>query len=143
MNLNQLEQEHLEREIDRHFAAGPFAANDPAAHLAASSAFLALRSALEKGLVRAAEPDAASPIGWRVNAWVKRGILLGFRLGSLEEMPAHEIGASGPAPALTFVDKHTYPARHFTAADGVRRSVCRARGGLHAAHVHQRRRVCG
>jgi 2,3,4,5-tetrahydropyridine-2-carboxylate N-succinyltransferase len=120
MNFNQLEQEHLEREIDRHFAAGPFAANDPAAHLAASSAFLALRSALEKGLVRAAEPDAASPIGWRVNAWVKRGILLGFRLGSLEEMPAHEIGASGPAPALTFVDKHTYPARHFTAADGVR-----------------------
>jgi 2,3,4,5-tetrahydropyridine-2-carboxylate N-succinyltransferase len=120
MNLTQLEQQHLERDIERHFAAGAAGANDPATHLAASSAFLALRSALERGEVRAVEPDAASPTGWRVNAWVKRGILLGFRLGRLEEMPAGEIGASGPAPALTFVDKHTYPARHFTAADSVR-----------------------
>ena len=111
MNLSQLEQE-----IERHFAAGPAAADDPTA----MTAFLALRSALERGEVRAAEPDAASPSGWRVNAWVKRGILLGFRLGTLEEMPAAEIGSSGPAPALTFVDKHTYPARRFTAADGVR-----------------------
>jgi 2,3,4,5-tetrahydropyridine-2,6-dicarboxylate N-succinyltransferase len=120
MYLSQLEREQLEREIDRHFAAGPAAANDPAAQTAAMTAFLALRSALEAGEVRAAEPDAASASGWRVNAWVKRGILLGFRLGTLEEMPSAEIGSSGPAPALTFVDKHTYPARRFTAADGVR-----------------------
>ncbi len=72
--------------------------------------FLALRAGLEAGEVRAAEPDATTPTGWRVNAWVKRGILLGFRLGALEEMPA----------GLSFVDKHTYPARHFTAGDGVR-----------------------
>ncbi len=116
MTLSQLGQEQLEREIDRHFAAGPDAVNDPAA----MTAFLALRSALERGQVRAAEPDAAATSGWRVNAWVKRGILLGFRLGALEEMPAPEVGASGPAPALTFVDKHTYPARHFTASAGVR-----------------------
>jgi 2,3,4,5-tetrahydropyridine-2-carboxylate N-succinyltransferase len=102
MNLSQLEQE-----IERHFAAGPAAIGDAAA----MTAFLALRSALEAGEVRAAEPDAASPAGWRVNAWVKRGILLGFRLGALEEMPAG---------GLSFVDKHTYPARRFTAADGVR-----------------------
>ena len=107
MNLSQLEQE-----IDRHFAAGPSASNDPAA----MTAFLALRSALEAGEVRAAEPDAASPSGWRVNAWVKRGILLGFRLGALEEMPA----AGLSFPGLSYVDKHTYPARRFTAADGVR-----------------------
>jgi 2,3,4,5-tetrahydropyridine-2-carboxylate N-succinyltransferase len=111
MNLSQLEQE-----IERHFAAGPVAADDPAA----MTAFLALRSALERGEVRAAEPDAGSPTGWCVNAWVKRGILLGFRLGTLEEMPAAEIGFSGPAPALTFVDKHTYPARRFNTFDGVR-----------------------
>jgi 2,3,4,5-tetrahydropyridine-2-carboxylate N-succinyltransferase len=107
MNLSQLEQE-----IERHFAAGPAAISDAAA----MTAFLALRSALEAGEVRAAEPDAASPSRWRVNAWVKRGILLGFRLGALEEMPA----GGGPFTGLSFVDKHTYPARRFTAADGVR-----------------------
>ena len=31
--------------------------------------------------MRAAEPDASSPTGWRVNTWVKQGILLGFRFG--------------------------------------------------------------
>ncbi len=102
MNLAQLEQE-----IERHFAAGPGAATDAAS----MTAFLALRSALEAGEVRAAEPDAALPTGWRVNAWVKRGILLGFRLGALEEMPA---------AGLSYVDKQTYPARRFATADGVR-----------------------
>ena len=97
----------LEKAIERHFAAGPAAIGDPDA----MTAFLALRSAIESGEVRAASPDAASPTGWRVNAWVKRGILLGFRLGALEEMAAG---------GLSFVDKHTYPARHFTSGDGVR-----------------------
>ena len=102
MNLNELEQE-----IVRHFAAGASAAGDPAA----MTAFIALRSALERGELRSAEPDAAAPTGWRVNAWVKQGILLGFRLGVLEETAAG---------ALSFVDKHTYPARLFGTADGVR-----------------------
>jgi 2,3,4,5-tetrahydropyridine-2-carboxylate N-succinyltransferase len=74
-------------------------------------AFLALRAALESGEVRAASPDAASPSGWRVNTWVKQGILLGFRLGVLEEFPA---------ASFSFVDKSTYPVRHFGAGDGVR-----------------------
>ena len=102
MNLSQLESE-----IGRYFAAGPAATGDPAA----MTAFLALRSALETGEVRAAEPDATAPTGWRVNAWVKQGILLGFRLGVLEEWAAG---------GLSFVDKHTYPARRFAASDGVR-----------------------
>jgi 2,3,4,5-tetrahydropyridine-2-carboxylate N-succinyltransferase len=97
----------LEQSIERHFAAGPAAVADPAA----MTAFLSLRTALECGELRSASPDPASPTGWRVNAWVKQGILLGFRLGALEELP------SG---GLSFVDKHTYPVRHFTAADGVR-----------------------
>jgi len=80
-------------------------------------AFVELRSALEAGAVRSAEPDAAAPIGWRVNAWVKRGILLGFRLGALEEMNGvHPEGGS----ILSFVDKGTYPARRFVVKDGVR-----------------------
>jgi len=107
MNLSQLEQQ-----ITQHFAAGQAAAKDSAA----MTAFLALRSALEAGTVRAAEPDAASPTGWRVNAWVKQGILLGFRLGALEEMPL----AGSSITGLSFVDKHTFPARRFAAGDGVR-----------------------
>jgi 2,3,4,5-tetrahydropyridine-2-carboxylate N-succinyltransferase len=98
---------NLQQLIEQHFAAGHAAAADPAA----MESFLALRRALERGEVRAAEPDAASPTGWRVNPWAKQGILLGFRLGALVEAQA------GP---LSFVDKHTYPARHFQAGEGVR-----------------------
>ncbi len=98
---------HLQETIELHFAAGPAAVGDPAA----MSAFLSLRAALESGEVRSASPDPASPFGWRVNAWVKQGILLGFRLGALTEPPAG---------GLSFVDKHTYPVRQFAAADAVR-----------------------
>jgi 2,3,4,5-tetrahydropyridine-2-carboxylate N-succinyltransferase len=105
--------ETLEIRIERHFAAGAAAAGDAAA----MDAFLELRAALEAGVLRSAEPDATEAIGWRVNAWVKRGILLGFRIGALEEMNGvHPVGKS----LLSFVDKGTYPARRFTAEDGVR-----------------------
>ena len=97
----------LQSTIERLFNAGAEAQNDPSA----MTAFLALREALEKGEVRSASQDAGSPTGWRVNAWVKQGILLGFRLGVLEE---------AAAGALSFVDKHTYPARRLAASDGVR-----------------------
>ena len=49
-----------------------------------------------------------------MNAWVKQGILLGFRLGALAD---DEFPGDGD---LSFVDKHTYPARRFTAEEGVR-----------------------
>lgn len=72
----------------------------------------ALLTALETGTVRAA---ARGPDGrWRAVAWVKRGILLGFRLGKVTEM-------SPPGPAGTrFFDKDTYPPRALQLADGVR-----------------------
>lgn len=107
MNLDGLQQDKLQQNIERHFAAGAAAVGDGAA----MEAFLALRAALEAGQARAASPDAATPTGWRVNSWVKQGILLGFRLGALEDMPGVQ---------LSFVDKDTYPARQFAAADGVR-----------------------
>ena len=47
-----------------------------------------------------------------MNAWVKRGILLGFRLGALTEM--------AQAARFRLWTKHTYPARSFTPDDGVR-----------------------
>ncbi len=97
----------LQKIIERHFAAGPAAIGDEAA----MTAFLSLRTAIENGEVRAAAPDPGSATGWRVNAWVKQGILLGFRLGMLEEFAAGDLG---------FVDKQTFPVRRFGANDGVR-----------------------
>ncbi len=104
----ELDPETLQSEIERYFAFPSLNLDDRQHALAA---FAALRDALEAGHLRAAEPDPQSPTGWRVNPWVKRGILLGFRLGALVEMPA---------AGLSFIDKETYPARRFHVADGVR-----------------------
>lgn len=73
------------------------------------------KRALNLGAIRAAEPDAASPSGWRVNPWVKRGILLGFRMGTLADMSVGE-----GAHALPFFDKGTYPLRGLSLDSGVR-----------------------
>ncbi len=75
--------------------------------------FREFKSALNRGELRAAEPDAASPTGWRVNAWVKKGILLGFRMGAVIDMSIDR--ARQP-----FVDKSTYPVRTVSPADGIR-----------------------
>jgi 2,3,4,5-tetrahydropyridine-2-carboxylate N-succinyltransferase len=98
----------LQERIEHWFAQGAEAVGNKDAE----SAFFELRGALEAGRLRSAEPDASQPLGWRVNAWVKRGILLGFRLGQMVEM--------GCPDGFRFVDKATYPARRFAAADGVR-----------------------
>ncbi len=107
MPTHDLQQ--LEQQIEHHFAAGPAAVGNPDAE----AAFLQLRDALEAGTVRSAEPDPAAPIGWRVNPWVKQGILLGFRLGELTSM-------SQPDDILSFTDKATFPIRHFTPEQGIR-----------------------
>lgn len=95
----------LEAELGRF--TGPIAPTDePAARVA----FLALKAALNAGTARAAERGGDGV--WRANAWVKAGILLGFRLGRIE--PA----ASGtPFP---FYDKDTYPLRRVALEDGLR-----------------------
>src|SRR5688572_9012044 len=90
-----------------------FAAGADADKAAARHAFEELRRALSAGEVRAAEPDASSPTGWRVNVWVKQGILLGFRFGDNIDMG---IGR-GRWP---FFDKDTMPLKAITAATGVR-----------------------
>lgn len=71
------------------------------------------KDGLNSGEVRAAEPDVGARTGWRVNAWVKKGILLGFRMGSIVEM--------GPYPtAQPFLDKSTYPVKTIHRGEGVR-----------------------
>lgn len=104
MSLNST----LEQRIEHWFAQGAEAIGNKEAE----AAFFELRGALEAGTLRSAEPDTTQPLGWRVNAWVKRGILLGFRLGQMVEM--------GCKDGCGFVDKATYPARRFSTADGVR-----------------------
>ena len=66
------------------------------------SAFDAFKLELNEGRIRAAEPDPGSPTGWKVNPWVKKGILLGFRIGRITEI--------GPAGSQ-FRDKHTFPLK--------------------------------
>ena len=79
----------------------------------AREAFLRLRDELSAGRVRAAEPDAASPAGWRVNVWVKQGILLGIRFGDLVDVG---IGKG----RLPFFEKDTMPLKSLDVANDVR-----------------------
>ena len=75
--------------------------------------FLHLLHLLNQGALRAAERDGSEPTGWRVNSWVKKGILLGFRMGGIIDMSPKD----GP---FQFFDKSTYSLKTFTAADGIR-----------------------
>jgi 2,3,4,5-tetrahydropyridine-2,6-dicarboxylate N-succinyltransferase len=75
--------------------------------------FREFKEALNRGQARAAEPDRNAPSGWRTNTWVKKGILLGFRMGVIIDM-------SIDAARQPFIDKSTYPVRALTPADGVR-----------------------
>jgi 2,3,4,5-tetrahydropyridine-2,6-dicarboxylate N-succinyltransferase len=97
----------LQSSIERLWALAE-AERDPNAR----EIFLEFREQLTQGKIRAAERTGAAgdPGRWRVNAWVKQGILLGFRLGALVEMPA----------GLCFVDKDTFPVRQFSVGDRVR-----------------------
>jgi 2,3,4,5-tetrahydropyridine-2,6-dicarboxylate N-succinyltransferase len=113
--MNSASPQDLELLIEHWFAQGLFAVGNPDA----LAAFFQLRDALEAGTLRSAQPDPTAPTGWRVNAWVKRGILLGFRLGTLEAMNGRSPGGRS-GDILSFVDKSTFPARHFTPEQGIR-----------------------
>jgi 2,3,4,5-tetrahydropyridine-2-carboxylate N-succinyltransferase len=89
------------------------AAGTQAEKAAAREAFSELREALGRGDVRAAEPDPSAPTGWRVNVWVKQGILLGFRFGDVIDMSADH----GRWP---FYDKDTMTVKKPGLAAGVR-----------------------
>ena len=92
----------LQASIERFSSTSDLSGNSEA-----RSAFLEFRDALTAGKVRAAEKNQGR---WKVNTWVKQGILLGFKLGELREMDA----------GLSFVDKDTFPARRFSVGDRVR-----------------------
>ena len=97
----------LRERIERLFADGASAAKSDARQAVAD-----LRSALSSGVVRAAQPDGGDPTGWRVNTWVKQGILLAFRFGDTVDL-------SGDSRGL-FFDKDTLPLKPMTTTSGVR-----------------------
>src|SRR5580765_5160437 len=98
----------LETSIQQLAASGSGADRD-----AVRAAFAELRAALSAGTVRAAEPDSLSPVGWRVNTWVKQGILLGFKFGDV-------VDASMDHDQLPFYDKDTLPLKRPGLSAGVR-----------------------
>jgi 2,3,4,5-tetrahydropyridine-2-carboxylate N-succinyltransferase len=80
--------------------------------------FDAFKSALNEGTIRAAVPDIASASGWRVNDWVKKGILAGFRMGRIVDYSVG--GGSAGKNQIPFFDKSTYPPQKITLERGVR-----------------------
>jgi 2,3,4,5-tetrahydropyridine-2,6-dicarboxylate N-succinyltransferase len=98
----------ISREIERLFDENPGRYDD--AHL---RLFQQFKDALNAGEIRAAEPDSTRASGWRVNAWVRKGILLGFRIGKIVDM-------SIDVARQPFFDKSTYPVKNMSADSGVR-----------------------
>ncbi len=100
---------NLESQIETFFAL-------PAAELTgelrqqALSTFNEFKTALNRGEIRAASRAAGG--NWQVHPWVKRGILLGFRLGGMVDYSIDD--------NFRFFDKETYPTKRLTISDGVR-----------------------
>jgi 2,3,4,5-tetrahydropyridine-2-carboxylate N-succinyltransferase len=88
----------LKTNIEAMFAQSEFTSGD-------RDAFEELKAALREGKIRSAEKDADGK--WHANAWVKQGILLGFKMGRMVEM-------SKPTETFRFFDKDTYPLRPTT-----------------------------
>jgi 2,3,4,5-tetrahydropyridine-2-carboxylate N-succinyltransferase len=75
--------------------------------------FQKFKQALNAGEIRAAEPDSSAKTGWRVNTWVKKGILVGFRMGVTVDMSINT--ARQP-----WLDKATFPVQRITLDRGIR-----------------------
>ena len=98
----------LQTAIERLSAAGA-----DADRVEARAVFADFRAALSAGTIRAAEPAPGLPSGWAVHAWVKRGILVGFRCGAIAAFP-------GSDPDVPYLDKDTLPLKPLGLDSGVR-----------------------
>ena len=67
----------LKNKIESLFAKSEFSADD-------REIYEEFKSALRRGEIRSAEKDTDGT--WQANAWVKQGILLGFRMGKMAEL---------------------------------------------------------
>ena len=102
----------LRSQIERLFDAGQTQYTE-----ADREIFDEFKEALNRGEIRAAEPDPAAKYGWRANAWVKKGILLGFRMGRVVDF---SLLVATQQREFAFFDKSTYPLRPMSLEDGVR-----------------------
>ena len=94
----------LQEKIEQLFAQTQFNAND-------HETFNDFKTELRTGKIRAAEKDENGD--WRANAWVKRGILVGFKMGEMVNM-------SFSGETFQFFDKNTYPLRPMNLDDKIR-----------------------
>jgi 2,3,4,5-tetrahydropyridine-2-carboxylate N-succinyltransferase len=93
---------HMRQDILMHYDNGSIGSE-------VDGVFGKFLSLLDSGAIRSAE---RSDEGWIVNDWVKKGILLGFRIGRLEYSGGNNSGQ--------YFDKHTMPLKHITGAHNVR-----------------------
>ncbi|HYL38936.1 MAG TPA: 2,3,4,5-tetrahydropyridine-2,6-dicarboxylate N-succinyltransferase [Bryobacteraceae bacterium] len=98
----------MQSEIEQLFDQKPQSYSDQHFRL-----FQGFKQALNAGRIRAAEPDATSKTGWRVNAWVKKGILLGFRMGAVVDMSINPV-------RQPWFDKATFPVQRLSVDRGIR-----------------------
>ncbi|MBC8042145.1 MAG: 2,3,4,5-tetrahydropyridine-2,6-dicarboxylate N-succinyltransferase [Rhizobacter sp.] len=109
--MSQSQLTSLQGEIERLFAL-------PAAELhkdtSAEKIFQDFKSHLNSGAVRAAEMRGD---GWQVNLWVKQGLLVGFRLGTLKRM---DVKGTGGDTGFIYIDKHTYPLKDVSGIENLR-----------------------
>jgi 2,3,4,5-tetrahydropyridine-2-carboxylate N-succinyltransferase len=100
----------LEADIERLTVDAGASAGHGAARVVAD-----LLAALERGDIRAA--TRAADGRWHAVPWVKRGILLAFRIGQMRDMSPSGAGGSR---VFSFIDKDTVPPRTMRLEDGVR-----------------------
>ena len=98
----------MRAEIEKLFDSKPAAYTEE--HFALFARF---KQELNDGRVRSAEPDSSTRSGWRVNTWVKKGVLIGFRMGAVVDM-------SVDPNRQPMFDKATWPVKRLTPESGVR-----------------------
>src|SRR5262249_45231157 len=109
ISIGNMQISNLESQIESLFAI-PTPEMTPERRQEALKVFAEFKSALNRGEVRAASRSASGD--WNVNQWVKRGILLGFRLGAMVDYSIDE--------NFRFFEKEAYPTKRITINDGVR-----------------------
>ena len=98
----------MQAEIEKLYDDPPQTYTEDHFHL-----FQRFKQALNAGEIRAAEPDSSTATGWRVNTWVKKGILIGFRMGTTVDMSIDRV-------RQPWFDKSTFPAKRIGVGDGLR-----------------------
>lgn len=99
----------LKEQIEHYYEQDPNTLD----RAAALRAFTELKFFLNGGEIRAAtRATTQNESGWVVNDWVKKGILLGFRLGELTDVSIND--------QFRYFDKNTFPLKRITLDQQVR-----------------------